>query len=98
MFGSTVAVPLMLAGPSGITDPVDIGKLIATMFFERYHHHSTDDLWKSLTDCTGEPFPSWHPHSPFAAWLLLPKSGGKFECSTYKVPSLPVLFLKSSLV
>ena len=33
MFGSTVAVPLMLAGPMGITDPVDIGKLIATMFF-----------------------------------------------------------------
>ena len=33
MFGSTVAVPLMLAGPLGITDPVDIGKLIATMFF-----------------------------------------------------------------
>ena len=33
MFGSTVAVPLILAGPLGMTDPVDIGKLIATMFF-----------------------------------------------------------------
>ena len=33
MFGSTVAIPLMLAGPLGITDPVDVGKLIATMFF-----------------------------------------------------------------
>lgn len=33
MFGSTVAVPLMLAGPLGITNPIDIGKLIATMFF-----------------------------------------------------------------
>ena len=33
MFGSTVAIPLMLAGPLGISDPVDIGKLIATMFF-----------------------------------------------------------------
>ena len=33
MFGSTVAVPLMIAGPLGISDPMDIGKLIATMFF-----------------------------------------------------------------
>lgn len=33
MFGSTVAIPLILAGPLGITDPVDIGKLISTMFF-----------------------------------------------------------------
>ena len=33
MFGSTVAVPLILSGPLGMTDPVDIGKLIATMFF-----------------------------------------------------------------
>ena len=33
MFGSTVAIPLMLAAPLGITDPVDVGKLIATMFF-----------------------------------------------------------------
>lgn len=33
MFGSTVAIPLMLAQPLGMTDPTDIGKLIATMFF-----------------------------------------------------------------
>ena len=33
MFGSTVAIPLMLAGPLGLKDPLDIGKLIATMFF-----------------------------------------------------------------
>ena len=33
MFGSTVAIPLMLAAPLGIKDPVEIGKLIATMFF-----------------------------------------------------------------
>ncbi|MEC8380570.1 MAG: solute carrier family 23 protein [Myxococcota bacterium] len=33
MFGSTVAVPLILSGPLGMTDPIDIGKLIATMFF-----------------------------------------------------------------
>ena len=31
MFGSTVAVPLILSGPLGMTDPVDIGKLY------RYH-------------------------------------------------------------
>ena len=28
-----MAVPLILSGPLGMTDPVDIGKLIATMFF-----------------------------------------------------------------
>ena len=33
MFGSTVAIPLILAKPLGITDPLDIAKLIATMFF-----------------------------------------------------------------
>jgi len=33
MFGSTVAIPLILAGPLGIDDPLDKGKLIATMFF-----------------------------------------------------------------
>ena len=33
MFGSTVAIPLMLAPALGMTDPQDIGKLIATMFF-----------------------------------------------------------------
>ena len=33
MFGSTVAIPLILSEPLGIKDPVDIGLLIATMFF-----------------------------------------------------------------
>ncbi len=33
MFGSTLAIPLILAGPLGITDPVEKGWLIATMFF-----------------------------------------------------------------
>ncbi len=33
MFGSTVAIPLILSGPLGITDPMDKAKLIATMFF-----------------------------------------------------------------
>ena len=34
MFGSTVAIPLIMSGPLGIADdPVNLGKLIATMFF-----------------------------------------------------------------
>lgn len=33
MFGSTVAIPLMLSAPLGITDPGELGRLIATMFF-----------------------------------------------------------------
>jgi nucleobase transporter 1/2 len=33
MFGSTVAIPLLLAEPLGMTDPGDIGMLISTMFF-----------------------------------------------------------------
>jgi len=33
MFGSTVAIPLILSEPLGLTDPVEKGKLIATMFF-----------------------------------------------------------------
>ncbi len=33
MFGSTVAIPLLLAPAFGITDPVQKGWLIATMFF-----------------------------------------------------------------
>ncbi len=33
MFGSTVAIPLILSKPLGITDPVEQGMLIATMFF-----------------------------------------------------------------
>lgn len=33
MFGSTVAIPLLLAKPLGMTDPKDIGILISTMFF-----------------------------------------------------------------
>jgi nucleobase transporter 1/2 len=33
MFGSTVAIPLLLAPALGITDPIEIGWLIATMFF-----------------------------------------------------------------
>lgn len=33
MFGSTVAIPLILSEPLGITDPVEKGALIATMFF-----------------------------------------------------------------
>tara|TARA_B100000315_G_scaffold220400_1_gene223067 strand:+ start:2066 stop:3466 length:1401 start_codon:yes stop_codon:yes gene_type:complete len=33
MFGSTLAIPLMLAPALGITDPVELGWLIATMFF-----------------------------------------------------------------
>ncbi len=33
MFGSTVAIPLILSEPLGISDPVELGKLIATMFF-----------------------------------------------------------------
>lgn len=33
MFGSTVAIPLLLSEPLGITDPGELGKLIATMFF-----------------------------------------------------------------
>ena len=33
MFGSTVAVPLLLAPALGIEDPVEKGWLIATMFF-----------------------------------------------------------------
>ena len=33
MFGSTVAIPLILSKPLGITDPAELGWLIATMFF-----------------------------------------------------------------
>ncbi|MFQ6673850.1 MAG: uracil-xanthine permease family protein [Fidelibacterota bacterium] len=33
MFGSTLAIPLLLSGPLNITDPVEKGWLIATMFF-----------------------------------------------------------------
>ncbi|MFQ6610271.1 MAG: uracil-xanthine permease family protein, partial [Fidelibacterota bacterium] len=33
MFGSTVAIPLLLAPAFGITDPIEKGWLIATMFF-----------------------------------------------------------------
>lgn len=33
MFGSTLAIPLILAGPLGMTDPIEKGMLIATMFF-----------------------------------------------------------------
>ena len=33
MFGSTLAIPLMLAPALGISDPVELGWLIATMFF-----------------------------------------------------------------
>ena len=33
MFGSTVAIPLILAAPLGMTEAVDIGILISTMFF-----------------------------------------------------------------
>lgn len=33
MFGSTVAIPLILAPAFGITNPVELGWLIATMFF-----------------------------------------------------------------
>ena len=33
MFGSTVAIPLILSPAFGITDPVEKGYLIATMFF-----------------------------------------------------------------
>ena len=33
MFGSTVAIPLLLAPALGIVDPVEKGWLIATMFF-----------------------------------------------------------------
>lgn len=33
MFGSTVAIPLILSKPLGLTDPVELGALIATMFF-----------------------------------------------------------------
>ena len=34
MFGSTVAIPLLLAGPLGIADkPIELGWLIGTMFF-----------------------------------------------------------------
>lgn len=32
MFGSTLAIPLLLSGPLGITDPIEKGWLIATMF------------------------------------------------------------------
>ena len=33
MFGSTVAIPLIMSGPLGLADdPVNLGKLIATMF------------------------------------------------------------------
>lgn len=33
MFGSTVAIPLLLAGKLGIEDPAELGMLIGTMFF-----------------------------------------------------------------
>jgi nucleobase transporter 1/2 len=33
MFGSTVAIPFILAEPLGLTDPADLAALIATMFF-----------------------------------------------------------------
>ncbi len=33
MFGSTLAIPLIISQPLGITDPVELGWLIATMFF-----------------------------------------------------------------
>jgi xanthine/uracil permease len=34
MFGSTVAIPLILSGPLGLSgDPIALGKLIGTMFF-----------------------------------------------------------------
>ena len=33
MFGSTVAIPLLLAQHFGITDPADLGRLVGTMFF-----------------------------------------------------------------
>lgn len=33
MFGSTVAIPLLLAGKLGLEDPVELGMLISTMFF-----------------------------------------------------------------
>ena len=33
MFGSTVAIPLILSQPLGLDDPGELGKLIATMFF-----------------------------------------------------------------
>jgi nucleobase transporter 1/2 len=33
MFGSTLAIPLILSKPLGLTDPVELGWLIATMFF-----------------------------------------------------------------
>ncbi|MDP6931995.1 MAG: solute carrier family 23 protein, partial [Myxococcota bacterium] len=33
MFGSTLAIPLIISEPLGITDPTELGWLIATMFF-----------------------------------------------------------------
>ncbi len=33
MFGSTLAIPLIISGPLGLTDPTELGWLIATMFF-----------------------------------------------------------------
>jgi xanthine/uracil permease len=33
MFGSTLSIPLLLAPAFGISDPVELGWLIATMFF-----------------------------------------------------------------
>jgi nucleobase transporter 1/2 len=33
MFGSTLAIPLIISKPLGITDPTELGWLIATMFF-----------------------------------------------------------------
>lgn len=33
MFGSTLAIPLIVSGPLGLTEPVELGWLIATMFF-----------------------------------------------------------------
>ena len=72
MFGSTLAIPLLLAPAFGISDPVELGWLIATMFFVSgiTTHCSRQPGVTACPLSREEHFPFWRPQLPSAEWLL----------------------------
>ena len=96
MFGSTVAVPLMLAGPLGITNPIDIGKLIATMFFVSGITTILQTTYGNrLPIVQGGTFSFLAPTFAICGMASLAEVGWEVRMQTYKGLSLQALFLKS---
>jgi len=88
MFGSTMAIPLILSEPLGIENPADLAALIATMFFVSGLTTILQTTWGNrLLIVQGGTFSFLAPNISVCSMAALEMPAGKCACSTCREQS-----------